>query len=129
VTIANRWISTSVWQLPEAVVGCCDQAVPSDLSGLVTAVQVLDFPTFFGRAPSGHAPSGKCPQALKSRSENCRMTSSGHSKGDIWAASAGRPDGAGSLPAQPLQSLAAVARFDSSSPHGIAVRGNQEKMR
>lgn len=38
----------------------------------------------------------------------------------------GAPD---SLPAQPLHWFAAVARFDSSSPHGIAVRGNQEKTR
>ena len=34
-----------------------------------------------------------------------------------------------SLPAQPLHSCSAVDRFDSSSPHGIAVRGNQEKTR
>ncbi len=34
-----------------------------------------------------------------------------------------------SLPAQPLQSCSAVDRFDSSSPHGNAVRGNQEKTR
>lgn len=34
-----------------------------------------------------------------------------------------------SLAAQPLHRLSAVARFDSSSPHEIAVRGNQEKMR
>ncbi len=34
-----------------------------------------------------------------------------------------------SLPAQPLHSCSAVDRFDSSSPHGNAVRGNQEKTR
>jgi len=36
---------------------------------------------------------------------------------------------AGTLAAQPLHRLSTVARFDSSSPHRIAVRGNQERTR
>jgi hypothetical protein len=129
VTIASAWISTSLRRLPGAVVARCDQAVPRCLTAAVDDVQVSDLGIFFGRMPSRHPLRAERLLVVECHLADDWMSRRDRSTRDIRAVSEGRQVRPDSVPAQPLHRLSAVARFDSSSPHGIAVRGNQEKMR
>lgn len=129
VTIASARISTAVRRLPGAAMACCGGAVSRRFITPACDMQVFDLGIFLGRVPSGHGRFTERPYAAPGRRTDHRMSPPARSQGGSRAASERADARAGSLPAQPLHHFSAVARFDSSSPQGIAVRGNQEKMR
>lgn len=130
VILAQSWSSGPV--LPPDPNGWprCDEVCPSSVEPRLRIPQVLDLamtscPTQTCASPPSCVASGDSDPRdrggvvtqILGRTRSTPL----HGKGV-----AGAPD---SLPAQPLHWFSAVARFDSSSPHGIAVRGNQEKTR
>lgn len=93
-----------------------------------SAFQVPD-PSKLSRG-TGRVPSAVLPMRILLSSDSCAHSSRFRATALRGrGAREGRSARVASVPAHALQHNSAVARFDSSSPHGVAARRNQEKTR
>ena len=130
VTFATALASSPIGRPVHAVQNAGRKAGARRSSASVLCAEVIDLESVFSQSsPGGWGGRRGLRAVTGERDEQYQVTVRKRPLGWMVSDSEVDPCHPGSLPAQPLHSCSAVDRFDSSSPHGIAVRGNQEKTR
>ena len=130
VTLATVLASNSTGRPVRAGQGAGCKAGARRSSASVLYAEVIDLESVLSQSSRGDRGERRCLRVVMGEcDEQYQVTVWKRPLGWMVSDSEVDPCHPDSLPAQPLHSCSAVDRFDSSSPHGIAVRGNQEKTR